>query len=104
LGIVIAEFGWSPWYASSMSVDEEKVDMTQSIFLLSTLRELLKSIHHDGIRVAGAMAWSYLSNWEWGEYDDHFGLEGFNFTTLESYYKRSIFDLVDYIHGNLQAS
>mgnify|MGYP003947238173 CR=1 FL=1 len=73
--------------------------MAQSIYLLSTLVEVLKSICEDGVHVAGAIAWSFVDNWEWGQYDDHFGVQAFNFTTLETYYKRSIFDFVDFFRG-----
>lgn len=44
---------------------------------------------------------TYVDNWEWGQYNDHFGVQIFDNVTLERTYKRSIFDFVNFIkaHG-----
>jgi beta-glucosidase/6-phospho-beta-glucosidase/beta-galactosidase len=51
----------------------------------------------------GAVGWSFVNNWEWGEYDDKYGVQGFDNVTLERWYKRGIFDFVDFVvgHGGL---
>ncbi|CZR67291.1 related to beta-glucosidase [Phialocephala subalpina] len=99
-GIMITEIGFSEWYASSMTIEEEQSEITQSVFYQSTLNEVLKSIHEDGVNVIGFLGWSYVNNWEWGQYDDHYGVQAFNRTTLQTFYKRSIFDFVDFINAH----
>ncbi len=80
---------------------EEEADISQSFYILLTLNGVLKAIHEDGIKVAVALVWAMVNNWEWGEYDDHYGLQYFNSTTPMTSYKRGIFDLADFINGNL---
>lgn len=99
-GLMITEFGWTPFYASSMTVDQEQADLSQTIFFQSFLNELLKSIHEDSVKIIGVLGWAFVSNWEWGEYDDHFGVQYFNNVTLERSYKRTIFDFVDFLTGH----
>ncbi|KAF8852751.1 glycoside hydrolase family 1 protein [Acephala macrosclerotiorum] len=99
-GIMITEIGFSEWFASSMTIEEEQSEITQSVFYQSTLNEVLKSIHEDGVNVIGFLGWSYVNNWEWGQYDDHYGVQAFNQTTLERFYKRSIFDFVEFINAH----
>ena len=80
-----------------MTIEQEQAEVTQSLFYVSILNEVLKSIHEDRVNVVGILGWSYVNNWEWGEYDDHYGVQAFNRTTLERFYKRAIFDFVDFI-------
>ena len=61
------------------------------------MTEVLKSIWEDNVEVAGAFAWSFADNWEFGDYDAHFGLQTVNRTTQERRYKKSLFDLVDFV-------
>jgi beta-glucosidase/6-phospho-beta-glucosidase/beta-galactosidase len=98
---MLTEFGFPAFYESSMSLSQAQDDLTQSFFYLSFLNEMLKAINEDGVKVAGAIGWAFVDNWEWGEYDDRFGVQAFNSTTLERSYKRSIFDFVDFVvtHG-----
>ena len=60
------------------------------------MSEVLKSIWEDGVEVAGAFAWSFADNWEFGDYEAHFGMQTVNRTTQERRYKKSFFDLVDF--------
>ncbi|KAI3401435.1 hypothetical protein diail_10869 [Diaporthe ilicicola] len=100
-GMVITEFGWNPWYASSMTEAQERMEMSQSIEILSMLSQVLLSIHEDRVPVSGALVWAAVNNWEWGQYDDHYGVQYIDRTTFKTMYKRSIFDLVDFMNGNL---
>lgn len=96
-GIVMAEFGFGPWTdgTSIPPVDNLRNDISQSAFYSSTLNEVLKAIHLDGVKMSGAIGWTAVDNWEWGLYNQMYGVQGFNMTTLDRYYKRSIFDVVD---------
>ncbi|KAF1959598.1 glycoside hydrolase [Byssothecium circinans] len=103
LGILIAEFGFPPFGGIEMTVDNARTDLAQSTWYLSNLGEILKAINLDGVKMHGAIGWSWVDNWEWGQYHDKFGVQGFNSTTLERYYKRTIFDVVDFIRGHSAA-
>lgn len=61
------------------------------------MSEILKSIYEDGVDVMGALAWSFADNWEFGDYDARFGLQTVNRTTQVRNYKKSFFDLVDFV-------
>jgi beta-glucosidase/6-phospho-beta-glucosidase/beta-galactosidase len=65
------------------------------------MSEILKAIHEDGVRVMGALAWSWADNWEFGDYKQQFGLQVVNRTTQERYYKKSFFDLVDFVSSRM---
>lgn len=34
------------------------------------------------MNLVGAIGWAFVDNWERGEYDDHYGVQAFNMTTL----------------------
>jgi hypothetical protein len=40
---------------------------------------------------------SFADNWEFGDYEQHFGIQTVNRTTQERHYKKSFFDLVDFM-------
>ncbi|KAH7397489.1 glycoside hydrolase [Cadophora sp. MPI-SDFR-AT-0126] len=96
-GIMVTEIGFAIYNAAEMTLEQEQSEITQSIFYQSMLNEVLKSIHEDGINVIGFLGWSFVNNWEWGEYDDCYGVQVVNHTTLERFYKRAIFDFTDFI-------
>lgn len=100
-GIVISEVGLRTYKATQMTVPQFRSDIAQSELYVSLLREVLRSIKEDGVTVKGVFGWSFVDNWEWGSYDPHYGVQGFNTTTYERYYKRGLFDFVDFIasHG-----
>ncbi|KAK7697258.1 hypothetical protein SLS64_013743 [Diaporthe eres] len=100
-GIVISEVGLPTYKATQMTVPQLRSDIAQSELYVSLLREVLRSINEDGVTVKGVFGWSFVDNWEWGSYDPHYGVQGFNTTTYERYYKRGLFDFVDFIasHG-----
>ncbi|KIX06488.1 uncharacterized protein Z518_04464 [Rhinocladiella mackenziei CBS 650.93] len=98
--IVITEFGF-PVFAESEMVDlsDALFDTPRSQYYLSYLSETLRAIWEDGVHVMGAFAWTFADNWEFGDYDAHFGLQTVNRTTMERRYKKSFFDLVDFVNA-----
>ncbi|KAJ9602037.1 hypothetical protein H2200_013397 [Cladophialophora chaetospira] len=97
--IVITEFGFPVFgEAEKADLSDELYDTPRSIYYLSYMSEILKSIWEDGVHVAGAFAWSFADNWEFGDYSQHFGLQTVDRTTQERRYKKSFFDLVDFVN------
>lgn len=68
------------------------------------MSEILKSIWEDNVHVLGALAWSFADNWEFGDYNAHFGLQTVNRTTQVRNYKKSFFDLVDFVNARTMPS
>ena len=97
--VIITEFGF-PVFAEDEKLDlsDQLFDTPRSIYYLSYMSEVLKSIWEDGVEVAGAFAWSFADNWEFGDYSAHFGLQTVNRTTQERRFKKSFFDLVDFVN------
>ena len=100
LGILIGEFGFPAYEEASMTLDSARTDLSQSTFYIATLNEMLKAINEDGVNMLGAIGWSFVDNWEWGQYHDRYGVQAFNSTTLQRFYKRAIFDYVDFIRNH----
>lgn len=100
-GVLITEFGFPAWYEANMTIEYSQSDIMHSTYYWTYLTEILKSINEDGVHLIGAIGWSFVDNWEWGEYNDRFGVQSFNQTTLERYYKRSIFDFVGYFQSHM---
>lgn len=98
---MITEFGFPAFKEADMSIETSQSDIMHSTYYYSFLSEMLKSINEDGINLIGAIGWTFVDNWEWGQYDDRYGVQSFNHTTLQRYYKRSIFDFVDYIASHM---
>ncbi|KAI6779253.1 beta-glucosidase A [Emericellopsis cladophorae] len=96
-GITIGEFGLPPYHATEMSVEQHVMDPAQGNFYVPFLREVLKSINYDGVKMKGVFGWSYLDNWEWGQYDDMYGVQVYNKTTMQRRFKRAIFDFTDFM-------
>ncbi|QKX64810.1 uncharacterized protein TRUGW13939_11986 [Talaromyces rugulosus] len=95
--IMIGEFGFPVWAEDEKTLANQLYDSPRSNYYLSFLSECLKAIWEDGVDIAGAFMWSYVDNWEFGDYRPHFGLQTVNRTTQERHYKKSFFDIVDYI-------
>lgn len=102
-GITIAEFGLPMFKASQMSLKQHVSDLSQSLFYIPFLREILKSINEDGVKMKGVYGWSYLDNWEWGQYDDMYGVQTYNHTTQKRTFKRGIFDYVEFMQKHIPA-
>ncbi|EXJ74755.1 beta-glucosidase [Cladophialophora psammophila CBS 110553] len=96
--IVITEFGFPVFAeAEKTALSDQLYDTPRSIYYLSYMTEVLKSIWEDGVPVVGAFAWSFADNWEFGDYGAHFGLQAVNRTTQARSYKKAFFDLVDFV-------
>jgi len=65
---MITEYGFPPFDASELSLQQQRIHPAQSNFYLPLLNEILKSIHDDGIKAAEAVASSFVDNWDWGQY------------------------------------
>lgn len=63
------------------------------------MSEILNSIWEDGVQVLGVIAWSFVDNWEFGDFSPHYGMQTVDRTTQERRYKKSLFDFVDFIQA-----
>ncbi|KAK7964331.1 glycoside hydrolase family 1 protein [Apiospora saccharicola] len=101
--VTITEFGFPVFHeAEAESLSDQLYDQPRSDYYVQFLGETLKAIWEDGVHVAGAFAWSFADNWEFGDYDQHFGIQTVNRTTMERRYKKSFFDVVDFVAARTQ--
>ncbi|KAH6672667.1 glycoside hydrolase superfamily [Plectosphaerella plurivora] len=96
-GITIGEFGLPIYHASHMSIEQHVMDPAQSNFYIPFLRETLKAINYDNVKMKGLFGWAWVDNWEWSQYRDRYGLQVFNNVTMERRFKRGIFDFADFM-------
>ncbi|CUM49375.1 unnamed protein product [Debaryomyces fabryi] len=94
--ILIGEFGFPEWREREKELGDQLYDINRSIYYRSFMESVLNAIHDDKVHVIGALAWSFADNWEFGDYEQQFGLQVVNRTTQERYYKKSFFDIVQY--------
>ncbi|KAG9253105.1 glycoside hydrolase superfamily [Emericellopsis atlantica] len=95
--VVLTEFGFPVFGEDDKEVTDQLFDTPRSLYYLSFMSEVLNAIWEDGVHVSGAFAWSYMDNWEFGDYTAHFGIQTVNRTSQERRYKKSFFDLVDFM-------
>lgn len=95
--VAITEFGFPVFNEVEKELQDKLFDTPRSIYYLSFMSEVLKAIWEDGVEVIGAYAWSFLDNWEFGDGASQFGIQTVNRTTQERHYKKSFFDLVDFM-------
>ncbi|KAJ0426814.1 glycoside hydrolase superfamily [Aspergillus carlsbadensis] len=95
--VMITEFGLAISNTSDSQLDDTRFDIQRSEYFLSYLTEVLKSIWEDGVNVMGALMWTWVDNWEWGTYAHAFGLQHVNWTTQQRTYRRSFFDVMDFV-------
>jgi beta-glucosidase/6-phospho-beta-glucosidase/beta-galactosidase len=100
----VSEFGFPVWDEADKALPDQLFDTPRSTYYLSFMSEILKSIWEDHVHVLGALAWSFADNWEFGDYDAHFGLQTVNRTTQVRRYKKSFFDLVDFVNARTVSS
>lgn len=94
--IIASEFGYPEWRESEKALGDQVYDLGRSVYYRSFMEAILQAINYDNVKVIGALAWSFADNWEFGDYEQQFGLQVVNRTTQERYYKKSFFDLVQY--------
>ncbi|KAJ5513758.1 CAZyme family GH1 [Penicillium fimorum] len=95
--ILVGEFGFPVYAEAERELSDQLFDSPRSIYYISFMSEILKSIYEDGVYVMGALAWSFVDNWEFGDYAQQFGIQAVNRTTQQRHYKKSFFDLVDFV-------
>lgn len=95
--IIVSEFGFPVYGEATKDLPDQLFDSPRSQYYLSFMSEVLKSIYEDGVEVIGALAWSFADNWEFGDYSQQFGMQVVNRTTQKRHYKKSFFDLVDFV-------
>ena len=95
--VFLTEFGFPVYAESTKELPDQLFDSPRSQYYLSFMSEVLKSIYEDGVHVMGALAWSFIDNWEFGDYSQQFGMQKVNRTTQQRHYKKSFFDLVDFV-------
>lgn len=95
--VLVGEFGFPVFGESLKELSDQLFDSPRSVYYLSYMSEILKAIYEDGVHVMGALAWSFMDNWEFGDYGAQFGMQVVNRTTQERFYKKSFFDLVDFV-------
>lgn len=71
-------------------------DQPRSEYYPLYMSEVLKANWEDKVHVLGAIAWSYVDNWEFGSYESQFGLQAVERPRQTSRYKTSFFDPVDF--------
>ncbi|KAH9866309.1 hypothetical protein J1614_008875 [Plenodomus biglobosus] len=101
--VAVTEFGFPVFGEALKAQADQEFDSPRSWYYQSYLNEGLKAIWEDGVEFIGAFAWSFMDNWEFGDYDQHFGIQTVNRTTQERRYKKSFFDFVDFIESRRQA-
>jgi beta-glucosidase/6-phospho-beta-glucosidase/beta-galactosidase len=98
--IMVSEFGFPVFAEAEADLASQLNDLPRSLYYEAFLTEILNCIHEDGINIIGAVGWSMLDNWEFGSFDQHFGMQVVNQTTQERYYKRSFFDFIEFFHSH----
>ncbi|KAH9903624.1 beta-glucosidase [Xylariomycetidae sp. FL2044] len=104
-GVMVTEFGF-PVFAEAEKKDPaaQAYDLERSLYYANFLTEMLHAMYDDGVRVIGALAWSFVDNNEWGSYGDQFGMQIVNRTdgSFDQRFKRSLFDYVDWFHDHVE--
>ncbi|KAK7420584.1 hypothetical protein QQZ08_010343 [Neonectria magnoliae] len=95
--VAITEFGFPVYGEVDKALVDQLFDTPRSLYYLSFMSEVLKAIWEDKVEVVGAYAWSYMDNWEFGDASALFGIQTVNHTTQERRFKKSFFDLVDFM-------
>ncbi|CAG7959230.1 unnamed protein product [Penicillium olsonii] len=102
--VFVSEFGLPVFGEAAKDLPDQRFDTPRSSYYLSFMSEILKAIHKDGVHVMGALAWSWVDNWEFGDNTQQFGMQVVNKTTQQRFYKKSFFDVVDFVSARLQSS
>ncbi|KAK6591720.1 beta-glucosidase A [Botrytis cinerea] len=104
LPVAITEFGLPSPPRTGETYNDMAFDVDRSEYYIKYMSEVLKAIWEDNVHVMGAFMWSWVDNWEWGTYYHHFGVMGNNLTSQERFYKRSLFDIIDFMEKRATSS
>ncbi|EUC49379.1 glycoside hydrolase family 1 protein [Bipolaris oryzae ATCC 44560] len=100
--VAVTEFGFPVFAEAQKTQADQEFDSPRSQYYQTYLNEGLKAIWEDGVEFIGAFAWSWADNWEFGDYNQQFGIQTVNRTTQVRRYKKSFFDFVDFIESRRQ--
>lgn len=100
--VAVTEFGFPVFGEADKAQPDQEFDSPRSWYYQSYLNEGLKAMWEDGVQWIGAFAWSWADNWEFGDYNQHFGIQTVNRTTQERRYKKSFFEFVDFVETRRQ--
>lgn len=95
--VFVSEFGFPVYGEADKELPDQLFDSPRSQYYQSFMSEILKSIYDDGVHVMGALAWSFMDNWEFGDYSAQFGMQKVERPSQKRYFKKSFFDLVDFV-------
>ncbi|BCS29309.1 uncharacterized protein APUU_70879S [Aspergillus puulaauensis] len=82
-GVMVCEFGFNPFGEAERAGDAQRFDLERTLYYQGFLGEMLKAVREDGVRVIGALAWSYVD------------------VSFRRRFKRSFFDYVDFFQRHL---
>lgn len=99
LPIVITEFGLQVPPPVGGRLEDNLYNVPGSEYTISYLGEVLKAIREDGVEVLGAVNWNWGDSWEFGQFDPGYGLMFVNHTSQERRFRRSFFDVVEFVEG-----
>jgi beta-glucosidase/6-phospho-beta-glucosidase/beta-galactosidase len=102
-GVMVTEFGFPEITEEDHDLPTQLFDFERSMYYQNYLTEILHAIHSDNVNIIGALAWSWIDNNEFGNYNDHYGMQTVNRTDglFTRHFKRSIFDFVDFFNDYL---
>lgn len=105
-GILLSEFGFPVQNEALKTLPQEQFDIERSLYYRGALNEILKAISEDGVKMIGTFGWSFLDNNEFSTLTTHFGMQAVNRTNglFTRYYKRSLFDWVDFFHTHISGA
>lgn len=105
-GVMIAEFGFPVYNEAARAGVDQRHDLDRSLYYQDFLAEMLKAMYEDGVKVIGALGWSFMDNNEFGSYLQQYGMQTVNRTDglLTRTFKRSMFDFVDFFHAHVASS
>ncbi len=89
----IGEFGISQPGDGTATVNVARLDLERSQYFEDYVVEIYKAMTEDNIKIIGAMAWSFLDQWEFG--NPGYGLQWMDPATMKRYYKQSLFKWVN---------
>ncbi|KAJ5103606.1 CAZyme family GH1, partial [Penicillium argentinense] len=95
--VFVSEFGFPVYGEADKELPDQLFDSPRSQYYQSFMSEILKSIYEDGVHVMGALAWSFMDNWEFGDYSAQFGMQKVERPSQKRYFKKSFFELVDFV-------
>jgi beta-glucosidase/6-phospho-beta-glucosidase/beta-galactosidase len=98
----VTEFGFPVFAELQKQQADREFDSPRSWCYQTYLNEGLKAIWEDGVQFIGAFAWSWADNWEFGDFEQQFGIQTVNRKTQVRRYKKSFFDFVDFIESRRQ--